>query len=219
MCNFVAENRNLPSMAKQLEYAFRLVHIKNILHILEVGFVLPTSPKASNDYIPIGDSVVIAKRNTLPNSGHIDLGQYIPFYFGPRSPMLYVIQKGFNSVTRYHPSALVYCIVRLSDIREQGIDCMFTDGHAFSAITKYYSKEDLNRIDEIIKQEDVYAKFWYAEDDLDLKRRKEAELLIKTELPAKYIRGFVVYNNEARNILLGYGIDASKIVVRESFYF
>ena len=206
-------------MAKQLEYAFRLVHIKNILHILDVGFVLPTSPKASNNYIPIGDSVVIAKRNTLSNNGHIDLGQYIPFYFGPRSPMLYVIQKGFNGVIQYHPSALVYCIVRLSDILEQDVDCMFTDGHAFSAITKYYSKEDLRRIDEIINQEDVYAKFWNVEDDLDLKRRKEAELLIKTELPAKYIRGFVVYNNKARDILLGYGIDASKIVVRESFYF
>jgi DNA topoisomerase VI subunit A len=133
--------------------------------------------------------------------------------------MLYVIQNGHNGVTSYHPSALVYCIVRFSDILEQDVDCMFTDGHAFSAITKYYSKEDLNRIDEIIKREDVYAKFWRVEDDLDLKRRKEAELLIKTELPVKYIRGFVVYNNEARDMLLGYGIDASMIVVKESFYF
>ena len=115
-------------------------------------------------------SIVIAKRNSLPNSGHVDLKQYIPFYFGPRSPMLYVIQKGHNGVTCYHPSVLVYCIVRLSDIREQGIDCMFTDGHAFSAITRYYSKEDLGRINEIINKEDVYAKFWNVEDDLDLKR-------------------------------------------------
>ena len=206
-------------MAKQLEYAFRLVHIKNIPHILEVGFVLPNSPKASSNYIQIGDSVVIGKRNTLPNNGKIELRQYIPFYLGPRSPMLYVIQKGFNGVTCYHPSALVYCIVRLSDIREQDMDCVFTDGHAFSAITKYYSKADLGRIDEIINQEDVYAKFWNVEDDLDLKRRKEAELLVKTELPAKYIKGFVVYNEEARSQLLGFGIEKSKIVVKESFYF
>ncbi|MBR6320824.1 MAG: DUF4433 domain-containing protein [Prevotella sp.] len=206
-------------MSKQIKYAFRLVHIKNIPHILEVGFVLPASPKASDCYISIGDRVVITKRNTLPNSGHIDLQQYVPFYFGPRSPMLYVIQKGYNGVTQYPPSALVYCIVRLSDILEQNVDCVFTDGHAFSAITKYYSKDDLKRIDEIINQEDVYAKFWNVEDDLDLKRRKEAELLVKTELPAKYIGGFVVYNNEARDKLLSYGIDASKIVVRESFYF
>ena len=166
-------------MARHLEYAFRLVHIKNIPHILEVGFVLPTSSKASEKYISIGDNIVIAKRNTLPNNGDINLRQYIPFYFGPRSPMLYVIQKGYNGVTRYHPSELVYCIVRLSDIRNQDIECAFTDGHAFSAITKYYSKEDLNRIDDIVNREDVYAQFWNAEDDLDLKRLKEAELLIK----------------------------------------
>ena len=55
--------------------------------------------------------------------------------------------------------------------------------------------------------------------DLDLKRRKEAELLIKTELPAKYIRGFVVYNNEAREQLINYGIDASMIAIKDSFYF
>ena len=60
-------------MAKQLEYAFRLVHIKNIPHILEVGFVSPTSSKASDNYIPIGDSIVIAKRNSLPNKGNINL--------------------------------------------------------------------------------------------------------------------------------------------------
>ena len=133
--------------------------------------------------------------------------------------MLYVIQKGYNGVTRYHPSELVYCIVWLSDIRSQDIDCVFTDGHAFSAITKYYSKEDLNRIDEIVNREDVYAQFWNVEDDLDLKRRKEAELLIKTELPAKYIKGFVVYDEKARQQLLDYGVDVSKIVIKESFYF
>ena len=206
-------------MAKQLEYAFRLVHIKNIPHILDVGFVLPHSLKASNNYIQIGDSVVIAKRNTLPNNGQIDLKQYIPFYFGPRSPMLYVIQKGFNGVTCYHPSVLVYCIVKLSELQEQNIDCVFTDGHAFSAITKFYSKADLRKIDEIINKEDVYAKFWNVDDDIDLKRRKEAELLVKTELPAKYIKGFVVYNMEARNQLLDFGIAESKIAIRESFYF
>jgi hypothetical protein len=122
-------------------------------------------------------------------------------------------------VTCFHPSELVYCIVRLSDIRELDVDCIFTDGHAFSAITSYYPKVDLERIDEIINKEDVYAKFWNVEDDLDLKRRKEAELLIKTELPAKYIRGFVVYNDEAREQLINYGIDASMIAIKDSFYF
>lgn len=204
---------------RPLEYAFRLVHIKNIPHILDVGFVLPTSPKASDGYIQIGDSVVISKRHSLPNSGNLDLRQYIPFYLGPRSPMLYVIQRGYNGVTCFHPSELVYCIVRLSDIREQDIECMFTDGHAFSAITNYYTKDDLVKIDDLVKREDVYAKFWNVEDDIDLKRRKEAELLIKNELPAKYIKGFVVYNNVARVQLIDYGIAESMIAVRESFYF
>lgn len=91
--------------------------------------------------------------------------------------------------------------------------------YALSAITKYYSQDNLERISEIVNREDVYAQFGNVEDDLDLKRRKEAELLIKTELPAKYIKGFVVYNEEARQQLLDYDIDASMIAIRESFYF
>jgi len=90
---------------------------------------------------------------------------------------------------------------------------------AFSAITNYYTKDDLVKIDDLVKREDVYAKFWNVEDDIDLKRRKEAELLIKNELPAKYIKGFVVYNNVARVQLIDYGIAESMIAVRESFYF
>lgn len=206
-------------MSGHLDYAFRLVHIKNIPHILDVGFVLPSSPKASDSYVQIGDNNVIVKRNTMSNHAGIDLREYIPFYFGPRSPMLYVIQKGYNGVVSYHPSALVYCVVRLDNLREHGIDCMFTDGHALSSITQYYSKENLGRIDDIVNKEDVYAKYWDSEDDLDLKRRKEAELLVKTELPAKHIKGFVVYDNEARDQLMGYGINASMIAVKESFYF
>ena len=66
-------------MSHQLDYAFRLVHIKNIPHILEAGFVLPSSPKASHNFISIGDDVVMSKRNMMQNNGGIDLSDYIPF--------------------------------------------------------------------------------------------------------------------------------------------
>ena len=57
------------------------------------------------------------------------------------------------------------------------------------------------------------------EDDRDLKRRKEAELLLLDELPPQYIKGFVVYNKEAKQQLLDYKIDEAMIAIRRSYYF
>ena len=35
------------------------------------------------------------------------IGDYIPFYLGPRSPMLYVIQHGYNGVQRVEPENMI----------------------------------------------------------------------------------------------------------------
>ena len=50
-------------------------------------------------------------------------------------------------------------------------------------------------------------------------RRKEAELLVKTDIPVKYIRGYVVYNEKAKAILLKYGIAEDMIKVAPNYYF
>lgn len=205
-------------MTKSLRFAFRITHIDNIPHLLKYGITSRHSPNKNENYISIGDSQIIGTRNNvLPNG--IILNEFIPFYLGPRSPMLYVIQHGYNNVKRQDPSDIIYCVIRLSDIINDNIDCLFCDGHALDAYTEFYDQSYLKDIDQIINYDDVYAKYWNCESDLDLKRRKEAELLIKSDLPPQYIRGFVVYDNKAKDNLLNFGIPASKIVVDSQYYF
>ena len=67
--------------------------------------------------------------------------------------------------------------------------------------------------------DDVYSSQWNLEEDRDLKRRKEAELLIKDDLPAKYIKGYVVYNEKAKQTLIGKGIIGNLIAVMPNYYF
>ena len=150
---------------KKLQYAFRLVHIDNIPHILEYGLVRSGSPNVNPNYVPIGDQLVIEKRRNrlLESSSWKKIGDFIPFYFGPRSPMLYVIQHGYNN--------------------------------------------------------EVFAYRWDDDENLDLKRRKEAELLLKNDLPLQYIKGFVVYNLETKQLLLSMGVDETKVVVKPNYYF
>lgn len=201
-----------------LKYAFRITHIDNIPHILKNGLVKADSPLHDENYVPIGDPQIIGLRGDIEVKGY-RIGDYITFYLGPRSPMLYVIQHGYNGVQRVEPEKIVYCVIRLDDLINNNIDCIFTDGHAVSFLTSFYSRDKLSSINEIVKFDDVYSSQWNSEEDLDLKRRKEAELLIKNDLPVQFLRGFVVYNNKAKDFLIEKGVADNMIAVMPSYYF
>lgn len=205
-------------MEKKLKFAFRMTHIDNIPHIVEHGLVKYNSPCRDENFVSIGDLKIIRLRGEIIVKGY-KISNYIPFYLGPRSPMLYVIQHGYNGVQRVEPEKIVYCVIRLDDLIDNDINCVFTDGHALSALTSFYTKEKLRDINTIINYNDVYSAHWNSDDDIDLKRRKEAELLVESDLSPQFIRGYVVYNDLAKHTLLNKGIDEKKIAVSPGYYF
>lgn len=205
-------------MGKPLKYAFRIIHIDNMPHIIKYGLVKNDSPHRNEHFINIGDQQIIQSRKENNIKGH-KLSDYIPFYLGPRSPMLYVIQHGYNGVQPIEPEQIIYCVIKLEDLTNNRIDCIFTDGHALSILTSFYPKEDLTRINDIVRYEDVYSAQWNSEIDIDLKRRKEAELLVNSDLPPHLICGYVVYNEKAKSTLMELGIHDNKIIVRPDYYF
>jgi hypothetical protein len=74
-----------------------MTHVDNIPHILEFGITHRNSENANPNYVSIGDRSLIDNRNSKKvnfDTESIILGDFIPFYFGIRTPMLYVIQKG-----------------------------------------------------------------------------------------------------------------------------
>ena len=82
---------NKARFKKHIRYAFRILHIDNMPHV-KYGLVHNDSPFARDSFVPIGDMSVMDARSTkqLPDGSF--LSEYIPFYLGPRSPMLYNIQ-------------------------------------------------------------------------------------------------------------------------------
>jgi len=205
-------------MAKQIKYAFHLTHIDNMPHIVRYGLACTTSLLHDEHHVSIGDNQVINRRNESSVNDN-RLSDFIPFYFGPRSPMLYVIQHGYNGVHRVKPENIVYCVVGIDDIIKDNVDCIFTDGQALSGLTTFYKKNQLSHLNDIVKYDDVYSSQWNLESDLDLKRRKEAELLIKQNLAPKYVKGYVVYNDTAKQRLVNTGVALEKIFVAPSYYF
>ena len=196
-----------------------MTHIGNIAHIIEHGITHAGSKKANPDFISIGDgSLIGTRKNFVLNNGKL-LGEYIPFYFAYKTPMLYVVQKGYNQVKPIAPEEIVYCVTSVQKILEFNIDFIFTDGHAFDRFSTQYTPRDIEKISEIIDWEAIKAKYWNIESDLDLKRRKEAEFLVLGDIPIECILGYIVFNLNSQKRLVENGINPEKISIKPDYYF
>lgn len=65
----------------------------------------------------------------------------------------------------------------------------------------------------------VNVKYWKSPDDLDLKRKKEAEFLLFGYLPFEAILSFLVRNEAAKTQLLNFGVAESLVKTRTNAYF
>ena len=200
-------------------YLYRMTHIENIPHILQYGITHSTSANANPAFVPIGDGSLIRTRSGFQLNGGRRLGEYIPFYFGVRMPMLYVIQKGYNSVTPTPARDIVYCVTSVGKIMAQKLDFVFTDGHAVDSFTTQYGVDDVSNIDTLLDQKAIEAKYWKDEKDLDLKRRKEAEFLVMGDIPPVAIINYAVINHRAKAQLVDFGVDEDDIQVQPNYYF
>lgn len=200
-------------------FLYRITHIKNIPHIHQNGITHTRSSNANSFYVSIGDESLISKRNNalLPNNKKV--GDYVPFYFGYRMPMLYVIQKGFNGVSSTSPENIVYCITSVEKMISQKLDFVFTDGHAFDSFSSFYKPSEIDNIENIIDKKAINSQYWIDENDLDKKRRKEAEFLVLGDIQRVAIIGFIVYNEEAKLKLLSFGIDNEQVHLKPKYYF
>ena len=167
------------------------------------GIYISESPSFDPDYIKIGDAALINYRKNLdarnPPGGK--LSEYVPFYLGPRSPMLYQIALGYEDITKYPQEEIVYIISTLDQIKSHNLVYFFTDGNARSeTTTSYISDSDFAKLD----WDTIYNTYWKSDEtDLLRKQKKQSELLIKDHLPVSCIDYIGVFNDTAKqNVLL-----------------
>lgn len=80
---------------------YRMVHKNNLDYIFQTQKLCSAKhPEIDPDYKPIGETTLIRSRSSkkiiMCGKLYSTLEDYIPFYFGPRPPMLYAIQHGFD---------------------------------------------------------------------------------------------------------------------------
>ena len=206
--------------------AYRMTHIDNIPHILQYGVTKADSPNANPHYVPIGDVQLISTRRNKAVAA-VDgtifvLGDYIPFYFWVRMPMLYVIQKGGNFVVnRTLPQDIVYIVVDVAYLDATGLPYYFSDGHAVDNLTRFYPPSYMPYFDSIVDWNAITANKWSGEGIArDLKRRKQAELLVAYDIPPQGLLGFICYDYQAARKLNSFGIPDMQIrIVPQAAYY
>jgi hypothetical protein len=207
-----------------------MTHIENVPHILKYGITHRNSSNANPDYVTIGDTSLISTRATkqvpITNGNrfqpirNIVLGDFIPFYFGIRMPMLYVMQHGGNCVERATPPKnIVYTVCKVTDIMQSGITYYFSDGHATDFLTLFYDSSKVNELPNIVDWNAVKSKYWSGEENLLIKCKKQAEFLIADDIPAQYLCGFGCYNDESREKLIALKIESDKIKIIPNAYY
>ncbi|MDZ7692353.1 MAG: DUF4433 domain-containing protein [Balneolaceae bacterium] len=204
-------------------YLYRIIHIDNLEFILdEQELRCANHPERDPNYTGIGDSTLIKRRGAkdIPLMPGGTFKDYVAFYFGPRSPMLYEIKHGYNGVTQRNQEEIIYLVTTIEKVEEHGCNYVFYDGHAYHAFSNCYNDvQDLEHIDWPI----VKAKYWNnREDDMDRKRRKQAEFLIHTSLPWSAIKGICAINDSAKqkveHILQSQSISCT-VISNDKYYY
>ena len=122
---------------------------------------------------------------------------YIPFYFGTRSPMLYRISTGWSFTHPVEQNHIIYLVTAPRRILDSRLDFVFFDGHALAALSRAFDNlNDLVHID----RDTVRATQWNNTiDDMDRQRRKQAEFLVHRALPWRLIVGIGVFDITAKS--------------------
>lgn len=213
----------MPGQIPQPLWIFRIVHINNVEYILEHGMFTKNHLQADPNYIDIGDSNLTSQRNNHPVS--IDppngtLGEYVPFYFGPLSPMLMNIWTGFRGITKRPQSDIIYICCKVDDIVTSNLTFCFTDGHAKNHLTIFFN--DLMHLNEV-SWNIVGERYWRNDDfDYDRMRKKQAEFLVKEMVPVMCIKCIVVFNEDKRILVDGiiqrFGLKIN-VIIKNDFYY
>lgn len=144
--------------------------------------------KRATKYVPINP----------PNGS---LQDYVPFYFGPRSPTLYAIKQNPQDHGGVHQSELIYLATRAETIAQSGLSFVFTDGHAVVDFTEYFDNlADLNQVDWGV----VRGRYWHDHPDYDpdRKRKRQAEFLVHQACPWEQIEEVGVFNHSMQQSII-----------------
>ncbi|BCK52534.1 hypothetical protein NWFMUON74_03060 [Nocardia wallacei] len=148
------------------------------------------------------------------------VADYVPFYFAPRSPMMYSIFK--KNVDTYSGSdrELVYLRTTVETLIDQGLQPVFTDRNAALQVCRFTC--DLAVVDTMIDWPLMGERIWKnTETDHDRVERRMAECLVHGKVPwSAFVEIAVCSQQTVDRVRLADGlVDRTPVSVRPAWYF
>ena len=121
-----------------------------------------------------------------------NLHDYVPFHFGPRSPMLKTIDSGNVPGCTYKQDDIVHLVTTVEAIEAAGLASVFTNYHAVKAFAEFFTdRKDLEKIDwELFFEQPQlagYCRYWhnpYSKPRYALRMEtRQAEFLVRDSVP------------------------------------
>lgn len=185
---------------------YHIVHVDRLPSIIENDGLLCDAQMVGRQGTGtvIGmDTIKERRLKELTLSSHPDLyvGRCVPFYFCPRSVMLYLLYRGNHPDVTYrggqgpivHLEADLYRTVKWAEINN--MRWAFTLSNAGSSY--FEDRNDLNSLGEI-KWQAVQARKWERNKD-----EKQAEFLLETRFPWQLVDRIGVYSQGIATQALG----------------
>ncbi|MGC5377422.1 type II toxin-antitoxin system toxin DNA ADP-ribosyl transferase DarT [Micromonospora sp. DT68] len=203
-------------------------HVGNLPAILSTGRLIAGNAVGDRLATNVGAPDIKASRRqrvvTCPPGGSV--ANYVPFYFAPRSPMMYRIarehQDGKVGCYPDGDDPLVYMVSSLDRVHEAGLRWVASDGNCAASLTRFSSnvEEMAELVDWALMRERIWKNL---PEDPDRVRRRMAELLVHREFPLDLLAGYVVRTparqQQLRRVLRDAGIIDAYVDVRPDWYY
>lgn len=207
-----------------MTYIYHITHLKNLKSILESSCIWCDNEIQTHNIETQGIAYQAIKdrraRRAVPTCKQGFLSHYVPFYFAPRSPMLYAVHCGTVANYQEGQSSVLHLVAKIEEVSKRNLPFTFTNGHAEMMLTEFYeSLDDLDKIDWDLMQ----SNFWFdIEDDINRKWRRQAEFLVHHKFPVDLIAGIGVISEEVKSeveeILKASGKEKKVAVLPQWYY-
>lgn len=155
----------------------------------------------------------------IPPGGVV--ADYVPFYFAPRSPMMYSIYRGNVPEYAEGTEPLVYLVSTIERLIEVGCTVVTTDRNAVLGYAEF--RKGLDDLDGLIDWPLMRATMWNDTiDEPDRMERRMAECLVHEVVPWEAFLQVHVRNVDRRaevEAALGQGIAPGPVHVTPDWYF
>lgn len=164
---------------------YHITHLDNLPGLVARGELLADTQIQLAGLAPTSiahGNIKQRRSQTAVTTGNLGfVADYVPFYFCPRSPMLYSIHRGQVAGYPGGQAGVLHLVLSAEAVVGAGVACCHTDGHAaMQPLTFYPGVSGLTALDWPV----IGHTSWHnTSDDNDRKRRKQAEFLAWQRVP------------------------------------